>query len=73
MEKIIILIDEEITNRSERRKKAIENLEYNPMCYDCKSFQNGCTGSKSKVYSGCIWKEKDEKKKNIYALINESI
>lgn len=59
MEKLTIIVDESITEKRKRRKKAIENLEYNPMCYDCKAFFNGCTGSKNKVYSGCIYKEKD--------------
>lgn len=33
------LTDEQIA-RSKARQKAIDELEYNPMCYDCKKFKN---------------------------------
>ena len=40
----ISLTDEQIA-RSKARQKAIDELEYNPMCYDCKKFKNSCKGS----------------------------
>lgn len=73
MEKLIIIQDKAMEERSKARKEAIDNLEYNPICYNCKSFKNGCTGTKNKVYSGCVYREVDESKKSIYQQINESI
>lgn len=68
----ISLTDEQIA-RSEARKKAIDELEYNPMCYDCKKFKNLCKGSKNKIYSGCVYKEADHNKPSIYAQIFRQI
>lgn len=68
----ISLTDEQIA-RSKARQKAIDELEYNPMCYDCKKFKNSCKGSKNKVYSGCIYKEADHNKPSIYAQIFSQI
>lgn len=68
----IVLTDEQI-ERNKARRKAIEELEYNPMCYNCKSFGKSCNGSTNKIYSGCIYKEVDESKPSIYAQIAEQI
>ena len=68
----MILTDEQI-ERSKARRKAIETLEYNPMCYNCKSLGKSCKGSKNKVYSGCIYKEIDKSKPSIYAQIAEQV
>lgn len=51
----------------------IETLEYNPMCYNCKSFGKSCKGSTNKVYSGCVYKEVDESKPSIYIQILEQV
>lgn len=73
MEKYIMIVTPEQVERSKSRRKAVESLEYNPMCYNCKSFGNSCQGSKNKVYTGCIYKEVDESKTSIYAQIAERI
>ena len=72
MEYTIILTNEQI-ERSKARRKAIEALKYNPMCYGCKNFGKSCNGSKNKIYSGCIHREVDESKPSIYAQIEERI
>lgn len=73
MEKYTIVLTDEQIERSKARRKAIEALEYNPMCYNCKNFDKSCKGSTNKVYSGCIYKEVDESKLSIYAQIAERI
>lgn len=73
MEKHIMILTDEQIERSKERRKAIETLEYNPMCYNCKSFCKSCKGSKNKVYSGCIYKEIDKSKPFIYAQIAEQV
>lgn len=62
-----IVLSEEQTKRAEARKKAIEALKYNPMCYNCKKFKNSCDGEKKKLYSGCIYREVDPSKPSIYS------
>ena len=54
-------------------REALEALEYNPMCYDCKNFDSSCKGTKNKIYSGCIRKEVDESEKSVYVQIFERI
>lgn len=71
MEKYIMVATDEQIERSKARKKAIEALEYNPMCYNCKSFGKSCKGSTNKIYSGCIYREVDQSKKSIYVQILE--
>lgn len=66
----IILTDEQITKRK-ARLEAINALEYNSMCYNCKSFKKSCNGSKNKIYGGCIYREVDQLKKSIYVQILE--
>lgn len=73
MEKYIMVTTDEQIERSKARRKAIESLEYNPMCYNCKKIKKSCNGSKNKVYSGCIYKEVDKSKKSIYAQILEKV
>lgn len=73
MEKYIIVAPDEQIERSKACRKAIESLEYNPMCYNCKSFGKSCKGSTNKVYSGCIYKEVDESKPSIYVQIAEQV
>ena len=73
MEKYIMVVTDEQIERSKARRKAIESLEYNPMCYNCKSFGKSCKGSKNKIYSGCIYKEVDKSKKSIYSQILEQV
>ena len=73
MKKYIMVVTNEQTERSKARKKAIEALEYNPMCYNCKSFGKSCKGSTNKVYSGCVHKEVDKSKKSIYSQILEQV
>lgn len=73
MGKYIMVVTNEQIERCKARKKAIEALEYNPMCYNCKSFEKSCKGSTNKVYSGCVYKEVDESKPSIYAQIAEQI
>lgn len=73
MEKYIMVVTNEQIERSKARKKAIEALEHNPMCYNCKNFGKSCKGSTNKVYSGCVYKEVDEFKPSIYAQIAEQI
>lgn len=73
MEKYIMVATNEQIERSKARRKAIETLEYNPMCYNCKSFGNSCKGSTNKIYSGCVHREFDESKPSIYAQIEERI
>lgn len=69
MEKYIIVVTDEQIKRSKARRKAIESLEYNPMCYNCENFKKSCKGSTNKIYSGCVYKEVDKSKKSIYAQI----
>ena len=71
MEKYIMVATDEQIERSKARRKAIEALKYNPMCYNCKSFGKSCKGSTNKIYSGCIYREVDQSKKSIYAQILE--
>ena len=73
MEKYIVVATDEQIERSKARRKAIEALEYNPMCYNCKSFGKSCKGSTNKIYSGCIYREVDKSKKSIYAQILEQV
>lgn len=73
MEKYIMVATAEQIERSKVRRQAIESLEYNPMCYNCKSFWKSCKGSTNKVYSGCIYKEVDESKPSIYVQITEQV
>lgn len=73
MEKYTIILADEQIERSKARRKAIEELEYNPMCYDCKSFGKSCKGTINKIYSGCVYKEVDELKPSIYAQILEQV
>lgn len=73
MEKYIMVATDEQIERSKARRKAIEALEYNTMCYNCKSFGKSCKGSTNKIYSGCIYKEVDKSKKSIYAQILEQV
>lgn len=73
MEKYIVVATDEQIERSKARRKVIESLEYNPMCYNCKSFGKSCKGSTNKVYSGCIYKEVDESKPSIYEQIAEKV
>lgn len=42
MEKYIMVATNEQIERSKARRKVIEALEYNPMCYNCKSFGKSC-------------------------------
>lgn len=58
---------------AQARRKAVEALEYNPMCYNCKNFGKSCKGSTNKIYSGCVYKEVDKSKKSIYAQILEQV
>lgn len=69
MEKYIMVVTDEQIERSKARRKAVESLEYNPMCYNCKNFGKSCKGSTNKIYSGCVYKEVDKSKKSIYAQI----
>ena len=73
MEKLMIAVTNEQTERSKARSEAIESLEYNPMCYNCKNFNNTCNGSKNKIYDGCIYKVIDDKKPSIYVQIYKKI
>jgi len=73
MEKYIMVVTNEQIEKSKARKKAIEALEYNPMCYSCKNFGKSCKGSTNKVYSGCVYKEVDDSKPSIYAQIAEQM
>lgn len=73
MEKYTMVLTNEEIERSKARRKAIEALEYNPMCYDCKSFGRSCKGVKNKIYSGCVYKEIDQSKKSIYTQILEQV
>ena len=73
MEKYIMVATNEQIERSKARRKAIETLEYNPMCYNCKNFEKSCKGSMNKIYSGCVYREVDESKPSIYAQIEERI
>ncbi len=73
MEKYIVVVTDEQIERSKARRKAIEELEYNPMCYNCKIFGKSCKGSTNKIYSGCVYKEVDKSKKSIYAQILEQV
>lgn len=69
MGKYIMVATNEQIERSKARRKAIEALEYNPMCYNCKKFGKSCKGSMNKIYSGCIYREVDESKSSIYTQI----
>lgn len=73
MEKYIMVVTDEQIERSKARRKAIEALEYNTMCYNCKSFGKSCKGSMNKIYSGCVHREVDESKPSIYAQIAEQV
>lgn len=73
MEKYIMVATNEQIERSKARRKAIEALKYNTMCYDCKNFGKSCKGSMNKIYSGCVHREVDESKPSIYAQIEEQI
>lgn len=73
MEKYIMIVTPEQLERSKARRKAIDELKYNPMCYNCKSFGKSCNGSVNKIYTGCIYKEVDESKPSIYAQIAEQV
>lgn len=73
MEKYIMVATNEQIERSKARRKAIEALKYNPMCYNCKSLCKSCKGSTNKVYSGCVYKEVDESKPSIYTQILEQV
>lgn len=73
MDKYIMVATDEQIERSKARRKAIEALEYNPMCYNCKSSGKSCKGSTNKIYSGCIYREVDKSKKSIYAQILEQV
>ena len=72
-EKYVMVLTNEQIARREARNKAIEELEYNSMCYNCKKFNKSCSGSKNKIYGGCIYREVDETKPSIYAQILEQI
>lgn len=39
--------------------------EINPMCFDCKTYGNGCDGTNVMAYTGCIYKVQDETKKGM--------
>ena len=67
MEKYIMVATNEQIERSKARRKAIEALEFNSMCYNCKKFKNSCDGEKKKLYSGCIYREVDPSKPSIYS------
>lgn len=42
------------------------NMEkLNCMCFDCKLLKNGCEGTTCQSWTGCIYKEKDERKKGM--------
>ena len=69
MEKSIFILSPEQEARRKARIKAIEELEYNPMCYNCKKFKSECQGEEKKLYSGCVYREVDSTKKSIYAKI----
>ena len=73
MGKYIMVETNEQIERSKARRKAIEALEYKPMCYNCKSFGKSCKGSTNKVYSGCVYKEVDESKPSIYTQILQQV
>jgi hypothetical protein len=73
MAKYIMVATDEQIERSKARRKAVETLKYNAMCYNCKSFGKSCKGSTNKIYSGCVYKEVDESKPSIYAQIEERI
>lgn len=73
MAKYIMVATDEQIERSKARRKAVETLEYNAMCYNCKSFGKSCKWSTNKIYSGCVYKEVDESKPSIYAQIEERI
>lgn len=73
MEKYIMVVTDEQIERSKARRKAVESLEYNQMCYNCKNFGKSCKGSTNKIYSGCVYKEVDKSKKSIYTQILEQV
>lgn len=73
MAKYIMVATDEQIERSKARRKAVETLEYNAMCYNCKSFGKSCKGSTNKIYSGCVYREVGESKPSIYAQIEERI
>lgn len=60
MEKYIMVATNEQIERSKARRKVIEALEYNPMCYNCKSFGKSCKGStnKSQAINNALDQEK---------------
>lgn len=56
--------------QEQKRKDAtqsLDSLKYNTMCYDCEKFLNGCGGTVTKVWNGCIWRKKSDFP-SIYAL-----
>lgn len=73
MEKYTMILTDEQIERIKARKKAIDGLEYNPICYNCMNFEKSCSGTKNKVYSGCIYREVCEDKPSIYAQIINQI
>lgn len=73
MAKYIMVATKEQVERSKARRKAVEALAYNAMCYNCKSFGKSCKGSTNKIYSGCVYKEVNESKPSIYAQILEQV
>lgn len=66
MEYVMVLTPEQEQRRSET-KQALESLEFNPICYNCKKFCCECNGTTCKVWDGCIYKEKGESP-SVYAL-----
>ena len=41
----------------EEYSKYSEYSEYNDICYHCKKWLNGCSGTKNAVYTGCVRRE----------------
>lgn len=66
MKDTMILTPEQI-QESKEKVQALDSLKYNTMCYDCEKFLNGCGGTVTKVWDGCIWHEKADFP-SIYAL-----
>lgn len=63
----VVLTKEQQQTRKEA-KQALDSLKYNTMCYRCKKFLNGCAGTATKVWDGCIYKEKFDTAPSVYAL-----
>lgn len=53
MEKYIMVVTDEQIKRSKARRKAIETLEYNPMCYNCKNCPT-CTDETGRTMKGWL-------------------